>query len=133
MLTINTIHAKDQQRTDIAEAMAAFEAANGPVATLPIYVGDRPKQTFFINVPGKPAFKEPVRKPRKTAAERKQRANILEKQKRLAAIAELAITGISIDEICQRIDPALGMSRRYIANAIWNHKLPRRPSTDLEG
>lgn len=77
MLTINTVEAKDQQRTDIAEAMKAFEAANGPVATLPIYRGERPKQTFFIKVEGKPPFKEPVRKPRKKASERKQRPNIL--------------------------------------------------------
>ena len=126
MLSINTIESKHQQRTDIAEAMAAFEAANGPVTTSPILTGERPKQGFTIHIPGKPAFKEPAKKPRKKASERKPRANILEKQKRLAAIAELAITGISIDEICEKIDPALGLSRRYIANAIWNNGIKRR-------
>lgn len=123
MLTINTVQAKNQDRTYLADAMARFEAQNGPVATMPILTGERPKQTFFIKVEGQPKPKAPTK--RKAASERKPRANMLAKLKKLEAIRALAITGISIDQICERIDPALGLTRKYVANAILNNGIKR--------
>lgn len=123
MSEIYTVEAKSQDRTDLAEMMAKFEAQNGEVKTSPIYKGERPKQTFYIKVPDQPKSKAPVKC--KAAAERKPRANMLAKQKKLEAIRDLAITGISINEIFERIDPALGMTRKYIASAILNGGINR--------
>lgn len=126
MIDVATIEAKDIERAELADLMAAFEAQNGPVQTSPIQIGAKPAPGFTIHTPGKP---KPDRTPvvRKTAAERKPRPNMVAKNRRVAELQPMALKGATIAEMAE----ASGYTRKYIANLLYNRKLLRGPKTDL--
>lgn len=126
MIGLSDIQAKDEIRRTMAEQIAAWEAENGPVQTLPIRIGDAPVETFSINVPGKPKAM-----PASSQALRaKDHARVtLRTQKKMAkveSIRELAATGMKIADMAERLD----MTAKYIMRIIHEHGLPRGPGKE---
>ena len=120
MTDLSHTQSLDTARATIAAKTAAYEAEFGPVQTLPIFVGERPKQTFFIQVPGKPKSAGrymPVAR-RKAPAERKPRPNMLAKRAKLERLRELAALGYSIDRMVE----ATHYPRSWITRALWDPK-----------
>lgn len=126
MIDLSGIQAKDEIRRAMAEQIAAWEAENGPVQTLPIRIGDAPVETFSINVPGKPK----VMPTSSQALRAKDHARVtLRTQKKMAkvqSIRELAVTGMRIADIAER----LGFTAKYVQRIILEHAIKRK--MDLE-
>lgn len=131
MIDQASIRARESLRHNLAAQMAAFEAHNGPIQTQPIFVGERPKHVFRITDPDKPKA-IPVVRVRKTVKERKPRPNMIMKQQKLAAIRELAAKGLTIEAIAEQAPFTPKLTRRYVLEAIAEHKIPRGPKTNLE-
>ena len=125
MIDLSGIQAKDEIRRAMAKQIAAWEAENGPVQTLPIRIGDAPVETFSINIPGKPKAM-----PTSSQALRaKDHARVtLRTQKKMAkveSIRELAVTGMRIAEMSER----LGFTAKYIQRILLEYGLPRGPAS----
>lgn len=131
MIDQSSIEARNSLRHNLAAKMAAFEAHNGPVQTLPIRIGNEPMPAFRINCPDKPKA-IPVGRVRKTASERKPRPNMVLKQRKIAVITELAGKGLTIEDIADQAPFTPKLTRDYVLNMIWTHRIPRGRQTDLE-
>ena len=123
MSDLSAMQALDAARADIATKTAAWEAANGPVETLPIYSGDRPQPSFTVTVPGKPVAHQQSKDLRKADHDRVT-MRTQKKMAKVQQIRELAVTGMRIIDMAER----LGMTAKYIQRILLEHGLPRGPS-----
>lgn len=120
MTDLSHTQSLDTLRATIAAKTAAYESEFGPVQTLPIYIGDRPAPSFTITAPGKPKAHQQSQKLR--AADHKRVT--LRTQKKMAKvqkIRELAVTGMKIADMAERLD----MTAKYVQRIILEHGLPR--------
>lgn len=120
MTDLSRTQSLDTLRATIAAKTAAYESEFGPVQTLPIYIGDRPAPSFTITAPGKPKAHQQSQKLR--AADHKRVT--LRTQKKMAKvqkIRELAVTGMKIADMAERLD----MTAKYVQRIILEHGLPR--------
>jgi len=125
------IQARESLRHSLAAQMAAFEAHNGPIQTLPIRIGNEPIPVFRITDPHKPRA-IPVVRVSKPAKERKPRTMMALKQKKLAAIRELAGKGLTIEAIADQAPFTPKLTRKYVLRIILEQGVKRGPKTDLE-
>lgn len=123
------IQVRDPIRAELAVQMAEFEAQFGPIETAPIRIGCPPAPVFSINTPGKPKAEA---KPRRVPGPKKPRANMIIKQKKLAAIRELAGKGLSFADIAERADFTPKMTVKYVMRLVYDYGIKRGPSTNLE-
>lgn len=124
MVDLSGVHVREDARQKLAAQVAAFEAENGPVKTLPIRIGNSPIETFSINSPGKqksmPSSSQSLRaKDHDRITIRKQKRN-----DNVEKVRELALTGITIEAIADQA----GLSRKYVLRLIREHNIPRRPT-----
>lgn len=121
MTDLSQTQALDTLRATIAAKTAAYEREFGPVQTLPIYIGDRPAPTFTVNVPGKPKRMPASSKALRTQDHKRVTLRTTKKMEKVRRIAELAVTGMKIADMAERLD----MTAKYIMRIIHEHGLPR--------
>ena len=109
-------------RATIAAKTAAYESEFGPVQTLPIYIGDRPAPSFTVTVPGKPKAHQQSQKLR-ASDHKRVTLRTQKKMVKVASIRELAVTGMKIADMAERLD----MTAKYVQRIILEHGLPRGP------
>lgn len=111
--------------------MAAFEAENGPIETLPIFVGERPKQVFSINPPGKVKAEKPSRALRRLDHARaiKNTARERKNQERVATVRRMSASG----ETIQAMADAVGITPTSIMRVMRDNNIPRGLKMNLEG
>ena len=120
MTDLPQIQALDTLRATIAAKTAAYESEFGPVQTLPIYIGDRPAPSFTVTVPGKPKAHQQSQKLR-AADHKRVTLRTQKKMVKVASIRELAVTGMKIADMAERLD----MTAKYIMRIIHEYGLPR--------
>lgn len=123
MTDLSHTQALDTLRATIAAKTAAYEREFGPVQTLPIYVGDRPAPTFTVNVPGKPKRMPASSKALRAQDHKRVTLRTQKKMAKVKSIRELAVTGMRIADIAERLD----MTAKYVQRIILEHGLPRGP------
>lgn len=121
MIDLSGIQAKDEIRRTMAEQIAAWEAENGPVQTLPIRIGDAPVETFSINVPGKPKVMPTSSQALRAKDHSRVTMRTQKKMEKVQKIRELAMTGMRIADMSER----LGFTAKYVQRIILEHGLPR--------
>lgn len=122
------IQERDPLRSKLAEQMAAFEALNGKVQTLPIRIGNAPVETFSIVTPGKPKASHPSRALR-SADHKRVTMRTQKKMEKISKVRELAATGIKISDIAEKA----GLTTKYVHRLILDHRIVRGPQTAMEG
>lgn len=124
MIDLSGIQAKDEIRRVMAEQIAAWEAENGPVQTLPIRIGDAPVEQFTIHSPGKPKPSRALR------AKDHDRVTMRTAKKlgKLATVRELAAQGLTIAQMAERS----GFSAKYCQRLILENGIVRGRLTDLK-
>lgn len=120
MTDLSHTQSLDTARATIAAKTAAYEAEFGPIETLPIYIGERPRPSFTVTVPGKPKAHQQSRELRQ-ADHKRVTLRTQKKMAKVASIRELAITGMKIADMAERLD----MTTKYIMRIILEHGLPR--------
>lgn len=128
MSDLSCIQALDAARADIAAKVAAWEAENGPVQTLPIRVGNAPVETFSINVPGKPKNMPSSSQALRAMDHARVTQRTAKKLEKVARIRELASTGMKIEEIAENS----GLTPRYVMKAISEHGIARGRKASME-
>lgn len=128
MIGLSDIKAKDEIRRAMAEQIAAYEAVNGPIETLPIRVGNAPVETFSINVPGKPKSMPSSSQALRAMDHARVTQRTAKKLEKVARIRELASTGMKIEEIAENS----GLTPRYVMKAISEHGIARGRTTSME-
>lgn len=127
MIGLSDIQAKDEIRRTMAEQIAAWEAENGPVQTLPIFVGDRPQPSFTVTVPGKPVAHQQSQKMRKADHDRVT-MRTAKKLEKLAKVRDLAAKGLTIAQMAEQS----GFTAKYCQRLILENGIVRGRQTDLE-
>ncbi len=112
MSTLLTSHIteRDTERDKLAAQMAAFERANGPVETLPIFTGERPKQLFQLVIPGKPKPVHPV-----AVKERRPSSATALRQERAKEIRKLCAQGKTFREMAEQ----MGLTVKYVQRIVY--------------
>jgi len=124
------IQVRDPIRAELAAQMAEFEAQFGPVETSPIRIGCPSPPVFSINIPGKPKAEA---KPPRVRGPKKPRANMIEKQKKLAVVRELLLKGLSFADVAERADFTPKLSVKYVQRMCYEHGLRRGAPSKGEG
>lgn len=128
MIDSTSIQLRDPVRDNLAAQMAAFEAEFGPVQTLPIFVGERPKQVFSIHTPGKP--REVSKTIRRLDHERaaKNATRKKKNQDRVDTVRRLAGTGATIEEMAA----AVKITKKSLMRLMRENNIVRGPKMNLE-
>lgn len=112
MFAKSIIEARQTERAWLADAMAQYERSN-PVETLPIRLGEAPKQAFTIHVPGKPKAERVIKA---------EPINTARKNKRIAIVRDCLEKGMTLEATAKVAE----CSEQHVSRLIHDHKL-RQP------
>lgn len=109
---INTIAALDGLRAEIAAKVAAWEAENGPVETLPIRIGDK-VIPYVVSCPEKRAAQAP-RRPVRSAGPGKGSGAKMIRANNIQRVREAMRPGMSASELARQV----GLTRPTVASIL---------------
>jgi len=109
---INTIAALDGLRAEIAAKVAAWEAENGPVETLPIRTGDK-VIPYVVSCPEKRAAQAPRRRARNAGLGKGYAAKMM-RANNIKRVREAMRPGMSASELARQV----GLTRPTVASIL---------------
>lgn len=129
MIDQSGILIRDDLRRVLVARMAEYEAAHGPVQTLPIICGTDKRIPFSISNPEKP--KDEKARTLRDLADKRGAANTVKKRqsaKKIDKLREMAPKGAKIIDMCD----ATGLTPNTVMRYLKEHAIQRGPQTDLE-
>ena len=131
MTDSTSIQLRDSARDQLAAQMAAYEAEHGPVQTLPIFVGERPKEIFTIHIPGKPKSMPASSQKLRQLDHKRSAMNVARKAKsdaRVEVIRSMAASGATIAQMAD----ATGIAPRSVMRLMRDNGIKRGPKMSME-